>query len=39
MGNWLTWAISMTCYLFELIDRLIGGTKKSRLGEKLALKS
>ena len=29
---------SMTCYLSELIDRL-GGTKKSRLGEKFALKS
>ncbi len=34
----MTWAISMTCYLSELIDRL-GGTKKSRLGEKFALKS
>jgi len=28
----------MTCYLSELIDRL-GGTKKSRLGEKFALNS
>ena len=29
----------MTRCLFELIDRLIGGTEKSGLGEKFALKS